>query len=126
MPPKGAKILCDQGVSYDLMTALRSSTPFLFSSNALEGWSDVPDDQLLSVAEQKGFSVLVTTDQNIVHQQNMQKRQIGLVILGSTNNDALLTHASQIAQAIRSITRPGKIVSVPIVVPRKTKRPTRY
>jgi hypothetical protein len=126
MPPKGAKILCDQGVSYDLMTALRSSTAFLFSSNALEGWSDVPDDQLLSVAEQNGFSVLVTTDQNIVHQQNMQNRKIGLVILGATDSDTLLAHAPQIARAIQSITRPGKIVSVPVVVPRKTKRPTRH
>ena len=39
--------------------------------------------ELLSAAEAAGFDVLITSDQNIVYQQNLTGRRLALVVLGS-------------------------------------------
>ena len=41
---------------------------------------------LLSKAEASGFTLLVTGDQNLEHQQNMANRKLGIVVLGSISN----------------------------------------
>lgn len=60
----------------------------------------------------------------MVYQQNTQKRKIGIVILGSTDTDVVLTYMRQIIVAIQSITRSPKAVPVPMSRPRRTKRST--
>ena len=47
----------------------------------LRGWEELANGELLDVAEQAGFEVLVTTDQNIRYQQNLKTRKISLVVL---------------------------------------------
>jgi len=49
------------------------------------GWSSVTNGDLLQLAEQSGYEVLVTTDQNLRYQQNLQNRKIGIVVLKSTS-----------------------------------------
>ena len=44
------------------------------------GWSAYDDDELLAAAE-GSFAVLVTLDTNLVHQQNVGSREIGIVII---------------------------------------------
>ena len=39
--------------------------------------------ELLSAAETAGFDVMVTSDQNIVYQQNLAGRKLALIVLGS-------------------------------------------
>jgi predicted nuclease of predicted toxin-antitoxin system len=39
--------------------------------------------ELLAMAEQAGFDVMVTSDQNIRYQQNLSGRKLALVVLGS-------------------------------------------
>jgi predicted nuclease of predicted toxin-antitoxin system len=41
---------------------------------------------LLSSAEAAGFDVIVTVDQSISHQQNLNSRKIGIVILQAVTN----------------------------------------
>ena len=41
---------------------------------------------LLTAAENEGFEVLVTTDQNIPFQQNVTGRQIAILILAASSN----------------------------------------
>lgn len=48
------------------------------------GWSGIKNGTLLSLAEQE-FDVFLTADRSIEHQQNMQKRQIVLVVLVASN-----------------------------------------
>jgi hypothetical protein len=69
--------------------------------------------RLLEAAEDAGFDVLITVDQNIPDQQNLVRRRIALVILcGPTNRlrdlERLVTAA---LSALRSI-RPGDVVRV--------------
>ena len=46
-----------------------------------QGWQDLSNGRLLSAAEEAGFSVLVTVDKNVRHQQKLSKRRISLVTL---------------------------------------------
>lgn len=45
------------------------------------GWATLKNGDLLSVAEQAGFDVLVTADKNIRYQQNLRGRKIAIVVL---------------------------------------------
>ena len=45
------------------------------------GWEELANGELIDVAEQAGFEVMVTTDKNIRHQQNLKARNIALVVL---------------------------------------------
>nr|VFJ71157.1 MAG: hypothetical protein BECKFM1743A_GA0114220_105781 [Candidatus Kentron sp. FM]VFJ71505.1 MAG: hypothetical protein BECKFM1743C_GA0114222_106001 [Candidatus Kentron sp. FM]VFK18926.1 MAG: hypothetical protein BECKFM1743B_GA0114221_105841 [Candidatus Kentron sp. FM] len=49
------------------------------------GWSNVENGDLLRQAENHGFEVLVTTDTNLKHQQNLANRRIAIVVLGTTS-----------------------------------------
>ena len=42
----------------------------------------VVNGKLLDAAESSGFEILVTTDKNIVDQQNLKRRAIAIVVLG--------------------------------------------
>jgi hypothetical protein len=48
---------------------------------------DLPNGQLLAAAEQVGFQVLVTVDQNMPHQQKLLGREICLVVLQARTTD---------------------------------------
>ena len=45
------------------------------------GWEQLENGELIEAAEQSGFEVLVTTDENIQYQQNLGVRKIALVVL---------------------------------------------
>ena len=49
------------------------------------GWDAIANGRLLSAAEAAGFAIMITSDQNIVHQQKLDARRIGLVVL-TTNH----------------------------------------
>ncbi len=46
------------------------------------GWERVENGELLTLAEEAGFKVLVTTDRNLSYQQNLTSRKISIVVLG--------------------------------------------
>jgi hypothetical protein len=41
--------------------------------------------EILTLAEQEGFEVLVSTDRNLPYQQNLAGRKIAIVVLSSTS-----------------------------------------
>jgi hypothetical protein len=49
------------------------------------GWSTVTNGELPRLAEENGYEVFVTTDQNIRYQQNLEGRRVGIVVLKSTS-----------------------------------------
>ena len=49
------------------------------------GWDSLANGALLDRAEEAGFEVLLTTDQNIRYQQNMSNRKIAVVVLMNTS-----------------------------------------
>jgi len=59
--------------------------------------------ELLIAAETAGFDVLVTSDQNIRHQQKPQGRRLALVILGSNIWPIVRGYGPAIAARVRAV-----------------------
>ena len=78
-----------------------------------QGWSALPDPQLLERARLAGYDLLITADQNIKHQQNPETIQISVITL-STNH--WLSIEQQIDKIRRAILRcpAGAITEVDI------------
>jgi hypothetical protein len=77
------------------------------------GWSGIQNGELLRLAATK-FDVFVTGDRNIPHQQNLQRLQLGIVLLaaGSIKLKDLRPLAPELSQAITAV-EPGQILHVP-------------
>lgn len=85
------------------------------------GWGTMKDADLLRKAEAEGFNVFVTTDQNIVHQQNLGKSQLGVVALGSNIWPIVQNYETQIAAAVGAA-RPGTYAFIDMPNPREQSR----
>jgi hypothetical protein len=48
-------------------------------------WATLKNGELLRLAEENGFEVLVTTDTNLRYQQNLAERRIAVVVLSTTS-----------------------------------------
>ena len=72
------KVLFDQGTPEPLRKSLHD---YLIDTLTENGWATKDNGELLDLAQHAGYSVLVTTDQNFQYQQNLQNRQIGIVVL---------------------------------------------
>jgi hypothetical protein len=64
------------------------------------GWSTRPDGPLLALAEQAGYEVFITTDQQLKYQQRLVDRRIAILVLGSTSWPRIEPHAEAIRQII--------------------------
>jgi predicted nuclease of predicted toxin-antitoxin system len=69
--------------------------------------------QLLDAAEAAGFDILITADQNIPNQQNLDGRKISLMILCAPTN-RLRDLAMLVSEAISTLgsIRPGDVVRI--------------
>ncbi len=98
------RILFDQGVPKPLQAHLSGHEV----SRAFQlGWADKKNSELLALAEDAGFEILVSTDQNLLHQQNLHQWKIAVFILGRGNWPEIKPHATQIAAKINAIKQPG-------------------
>ena len=61
------------------------------------GFAGLKNGHLLSAAEKSGFEVIVTVDQNIPYQQDLQNRNIAILILRAPTNRLL--HLKQVIPA---------------------------
>lgn len=82
------RILFDQGTPAPLRRFL---TGHLVSTAYEEGWSTVTNGDLIRLAEQKGFELLITTDTNLRYQQNLESRSISIVVPSSQSDGLWLT-----------------------------------
>lgn len=93
---------------------LRESLTHHEVSTAYErGWATLTNGDLLDVAEQQGFGVLVTTDKNLKHQQNLDERRIGIVVLTSTSWPRIRGEIPAVVRAVGEAF-PGSYVEVQI------------
>jgi hypothetical protein len=56
----------------------------------------------LQKAEEESFEVLVTTDQNLPYQQNLQERKIAIVVLMSTRWPKIQKSVLKVVEAIHA------------------------
>ncbi|HEX8499742.1 MAG TPA: DUF5615 family PIN-like protein [Pyrinomonadaceae bacterium] len=97
------KVLFDQGTP----VPLRNHLPRHAVETAYErGWGGLKNGELLAHAEAEGFDALVTTDQNLRHQQNLQGRKIGVIVLMTTSWPRIRPNVEPVVRAPDDL-RPG-------------------
>jgi hypothetical protein len=77
-------------------------------------WDRLENGDLLDAAEAAGFDVLVTTDRNVRHQQNLTRRTIAIVVLDKASWPLIKSQLSKIADAVAAAT-PGSLAEVEIL-----------
>jgi len=77
------------------------------------GWSTLRNGDLLLAAEAAGFELLLTTDKNIRHQQNLSERRIAIVVLGRQQWPELQPHVQRVVDAVDAA-MPGSYAEVEI------------
>ena len=80
-----------------------------------KGWAEVSNGNLLVEAERDGYDVLITADQNMSYQQNIARRQVGVVVLLSNRWPDVELRLEAIRAALEDI-QPGEVREVPIPV----------
>ena len=104
------KILFDQGTPVPLRRALSEHSV----DTAFErGWSAVENGELLSLAEQESYDLLITTDQNLRDQQNLSLRRIAVIVLLSTSWPRTQLQTSEIVRLINTI-HSGDYAEIPV------------
>ena len=77
------------------------------------GWDALSNGDLLDRAEEAGFAVLITTDQDIRYQQNMSNRRVAVVVLMNTAWPFISRRTEAVRNALEGI-QPGAVREVPI------------
>ena len=68
------------------------------------GWDSFRNGELLEAAERAGFDVVVATDRNIRHQQNLAGRRIAIVVLSKGRGKPIRSRLPEIATAVGGAT----------------------
>ncbi|MEZ5971060.1 MAG: hypothetical protein R3C31_04560 [Hyphomonadaceae bacterium] len=104
------KVLFDQGTPAPLRKALSAhDVKIAFDC----GWDELENGALLSAAEAEGYEVLVTTDQNLRYQQNLEARRIAIVVISTTNWPRIRPYCDLVRDALNGIS-PGAFVEIAI------------
>ena len=104
------RVLFDHGTPDPLR---RHLTNHVVETSAERGWSQLQNGELLDIAEQEKFDVLVTTDQKLKYQQNLTGRSIAIVVLLSTSWPKIQLRIQDVRQAIDDV-KPGSYIEIPI------------
>jgi hypothetical protein len=104
------KVLFDQSTPVPLRRYLRSHDVTTVYELA---WSALKNGTLIAQAEAAGFDVLVTTDKNWKHQQNLSGRRLAFVVLLSTSWPKIQMKVSAVVIAVDEATI-GSYVEVEI------------
>ena len=78
------RILFDQGAPVPIAAWLRDHTT---RTTLEEGWDTLVNGELLRVAEEAGFDVLLTTDNNMAYQQKLKAGSLRLWFSAETGGD---------------------------------------
>lgn len=93
------QILLDNNAPRGLVRALANHT---VTEARERGWATLKNGELLSVAEQAGFDVLLTADKNIRYQQNLKERKIAIVVLTQLRWSLVRRQLTEIAAAVNA------------------------
>jgi hypothetical protein len=97
------RVLFDQGTPAPLRHALIGHSVV----TAFElGWSRLANGDLLREAEAQ-FDLLITTDRNLRHQQDLGGRRLAILVLPTTSWPEIRRHETEILAAVSTL-QPGE------------------
>ena len=86
------------------------------------GLASLTNGELIEAAEKAGFDVFITTDQNLIYQQNLAGRRLALVVLTTNHWITIRPEVARVVAAVAAI-HPGGFVTVPFERPPLRRRP---
>jgi len=104
------RILLDECVPKPLK---RELTDYEVRTVVEMGWSGKKNGELLQLMVQESFAVLLTTDQNLRYQQNLQQAAIAVIVLVAPSNR--LPELVPLMPSVRSVLdelAPGTVIEV--------------
>jgi hypothetical protein len=88
------RIHFDHGTPEPLIAFLQGHT---ITTAKDAGWDRLVNGKVLKAAETAGFEVLLTTDKNMVSQQNLKSRTVAIVVLGNSQWRIVQSYVRKIA-----------------------------
>ncbi|HEY3825628.1 MAG TPA: DUF5615 family PIN-like protein [Bryobacteraceae bacterium] len=104
------KIILDESVPQKLRLLIEGHTVVTV---AFQGWSGLKNGALLTAAEEAGYELFITADQEISYQQNLTGRKMALLVLSTNNWDYVKAAIAKIMAAIVGVTK-GSYIEVEI------------
>jgi hypothetical protein len=106
------RVLSDQGTPLPIARSLAAHT---VRTTRQEGWATLKNGDLLQMAEEAGFEVLLTTDNSIAYQQNLRSRKIAIVVLTRNRWRIVQRTIPKIVAAVDAAT-PGsyQLIEIPV------------
>jgi hypothetical protein len=104
------KIILDESVPQKLRLLIEGH---VVVTVAFQGWSRLKNGALLTAAEETGYELFITADQEITYQQNLTGRKMALLVLSTNNWDYVKAAVAKITAAIEAVT-PGSYAEVEI------------
>jgi hypothetical protein len=105
------KILLDESTPQKLRLLIDDGHTVI--TTWFQGWSGLKNGALLSAAEEAGFELFITADQEISYQQNLTDRKMAVLVLSTNNWGLVRAHIPEIMDAIRAA-KPGSFMFVEI------------
>jgi len=105
------KIILDESTPQKLRLLIDSRDTVV--TTWFQGWSGLKNGALLTAAEEAGFDLFITADQEIGYQQNLTGRKIAVLVLSTNNWSVIKEQVGEISAAIEAAT-PGSFVFLDI------------
>jgi hypothetical protein len=105
------KIILDESVPQKLQLLIDASHEVI--TTWFQGWSGLKNGALLTAAEEAGFELFITADQELSYQQNLAGRKIALLVLSTNNWGLVKVNMAEIMAAINAA-KPGSLTFVDI------------
>ena len=77
------RIILDESVPQKLRLLIDGSHAVV--TTWYQGWSGLKNGALLTAAEEAGFDLFITADQELAYQQNLTSRKIAVMVLSANN-----------------------------------------
>jgi PIN like domain len=77
------------------------------------GWSSKKNGELLKLMTEAGFTILLTTDQNLRYQQNLQQAGVAVIVLVAPTNRLpdLIPLVPEVRNVLSTIA-PGEVIEI--------------
>lgn len=105
------KILLDKSTPQRLGLPIEATHTLIMTS--FQGCSSLKNGDLLNAAEDAGFELFSTANQELSYLQKLTSRRIAMLVLSTNNGDSFKATMDEIMAAINAST-PGTFVSVEI------------
>ncbi len=94
------KIILDESTPQKLRLLIEGNHEVV--TTWFQGWSGLKNGALLSAAEEAGFDLFITADQELSYQQNLSGRRIAVLVLSTNNWSVVKANMPEITTAINA------------------------